>query len=104
MSVQTSDQYGPAPASTQASPGQAQPAARQPAAIPFVRASRRATIQDFSVSGQTLRTTMTQLGPFDIQSVGFLRFLEVFVTQTTAGNSANVAFQQEGPFNVLQNI
>lgn len=104
MTMVQSDQYGPSPASTAAAPGSAQPAAPQPQAIPFVRASRRGSQQDFAQTGLTLSTAQQQLGPFDIQTNGFLRYLELYVTQTASGNSATVAFTNDGPFNALQNV
>lgn len=104
MTMVQSDQYGPSPASTAASPGSQSPTPPQPQAIPFVRASRRASQQDFGQSAMTLTAAQQQLGPFDIQTNGFLRYLELYVAQTTAANAAAVAFAQDGPFNVLQNV
>ena len=99
-----SDQYGPAPASTASSPGSAQPSSAQQSAIPFVRASRKASQQDFAQPGLTLSAATQQIGPFDIQTNGFLRYLELYVSQTAAGNAATVAYAADAPFNVLQNI
>lgn len=105
MTMVQSDQYGPAPASTAASPGQQQPAPQQPQAIPFVRSARRASQQDFGQTGITLGAAQQQLGPFDIQTNGFLRYLELYVTcSVPSTNSATVAFTQDGPFNALQNV
>lgn len=104
MSVMQSDQYGPAPASTQSSPTSAQPSSNQPSAIPFVRAARKASQQDFAQTALTLSAATQQIGPFDIQTNGFLRYLELYVSQTTAANSATVAFAADAPFNVLQNV
>lgn len=102
--VAPSDQYGPAPASTAASPGSQRPAPSQPQAIPFVRAARRASQQDFGVTGVTLGANQQQIGPVDIQTNGFLRYLELYVSCTAAGNSATVAFNGDAPFNALQNV
>jgi hypothetical protein len=104
MSMTQTDQYGPAPASTASSPGSAAPAPQQAQAIPFVRASRRASQQDFAQSGLTLSASSQQIGPIDLQTNGFLRYLELYISQTTAGNAATVAFTQQGAFGVLQNV
>jgi hypothetical protein len=42
--------------------------------------------------------------PLSLPAAGFLRFLRVTVTGTTAGNAATVAFNNDGPFNALQQI
>lgn len=102
--VAPSDQYGPPPASSAASPSQQRPAPQQPQAIPFIRASKRASQQDFGVTGVTLGANQQQIGPVDIQTNGFLRYLELYVSQTTASNAATVAFTGDGPFNALQNV
>lgn len=104
MSMTQTDQYGPAPVSTASAPGSAQPGQQQAQAIPFVRASRRASQQDFAQSSMTLSASSQQVGPIDIQTNGFLRYLELYVAQTTAANAAAVAFAQAGPFSVLQNV
>ena len=103
MSVQ-SDQYGPAPVSQAASPGSASPTNQGPQQIPFVRASRRASQQDFSFSALLTAGNSPQIGPMDIQTNGFLRSLEIFVQATTAGNAAATAFQQDAPFVALTNM
>jgi hypothetical protein len=65
-----------------------------------------ASQQDFASS--TVMTAATQpLGPFDIQTNGFLRYLEMLVTGTAAGNSASAAFNTgtlDAPFNALQQL
>jgi hypothetical protein len=102
--IAASDQNGPAPASTAASPGAATAAPAQAQAIPFVRASRKASVQDFqSPSGTNLTTGQQQIGPFDIQSNGFLRGLELYVTATAATNVATVVFKGDAPFTALTN-
>jgi hypothetical protein len=105
MAAQASDQYGPSPAATYASPGSQMPAQQKAQAIPFVRASRRASQQDFAQT-LTMNTGQQQLGPFDIQTNGFLRFLELYTVCTTAGNSATTAFNtgtNDAPFIALTN-
>jgi hypothetical protein len=103
--VVQSDQYGPAPSSTASNPASATPSTQSPNQIPFVRASRRASQQDFAFTATLSAATTTQIGPMDIQTNGFLRRLELFVSAPIAsGNSATVAFQQDGPFVALQNV
>jgi hypothetical protein len=102
--VVQSDQYGPAPVSTNANAGSAAPSNQTPNQIPFVRASRKASQQDFAFSQALQAGATTQIGPMDIQTNGFLRRLELFVQATTSGNAATTAFQQDGPFVALQNV
>lgn len=104
MSVVQSDQYAPAPVSTAANPSSAQPASQAANQIPFVRASRKASQQDFAFAQALSAASTFQIGPMDIQTNGFLRKLELWVSALIAsGNAATVAFTQDGPFNVLQN-
>lgn len=102
--MSTSDQYGPAPVSTASNPSSASPAPQQSQQIPFVRASRRASQQDFSFSAQLSAGSSPQIGPMDIQTNGFLRSLELFVSATTAANAAATAFEQDAPFVALSNM
>lgn len=102
--VVQSDQFGPAPVSTSSNPSSAPPGGQGTNAIPFVRAARRASQQDFAFSALLSAATTTQIGPMDIQTNGFLRYLEVYVSAITSGNTAATAFQQDGPFNALQNV
>lgn len=99
----SSDQYGASPASTAASPGSQGAANAQASAIPFVRASRKASVQDFTQPNLTIGA-LQQLGPFDIQSNGFLRGLELYVTATASANAATVVYQQNAPFTALTNV
>lgn len=99
-----SDQYGPAPVSTTSNPSSAAPSNQATNQIPFVRAARKASQQDFAFSATLSAATTSQIGPMDIQTNGFLRRLELFVSAPTSGNSANTAFQQDGPFTALQNV
>lgn len=104
--VASSDQYGPAPVSTASNPSSAAPANAAPTQIPFVRASRKATQQDFTFGATQLATGASpQIGPMDIQTNGFLRSLDLFVSAPTTGQAtAGVSFQQDNPWSVLQNI
>lgn len=102
--VAQSDQYGASPASNASSPGSAGAAQAKQNAIPFVRASRKATVQDFGVTQALSASSTPQLGPFDVQANGFLRGLELYCAATASGNSATVVFAADGPFNAVQNI
>lgn len=103
--VAQSDQYGAQPAATTASPGSQSPAPAKTNAIPFVRASRKASVQDFAQSNIALTAGgTTQIGPFDIQANGFLRGLELYVTASDSGNTATVVYAQDAPFLALTNV
>lgn len=106
MSNVTSDQYAPAPVSTASNPASAPPGQQAAQQIPFTRGSRRASQQDFTYGPTALSASFSpQIGPIDIQTNGFLRKLELFVSAPIAsGNSAAVAYAGDGPFNVLQNV
>lgn len=71
---------------------------------PFVRASDQ-NLQNGNVDAQRTFTTGAQdLGVFDIPAYGYIRYLYLMVTMTTAANAAAVAFTEDAPWNVLQNI
>ena len=55
---------------------------------------------------QTLTTTGStqQLNVYEIPSTGFLEYVDVLVEGTTSGNSANVTFAANGPWNVIDTI
>ncbi len=55
---------------------------------------------------QTVTTTTStqQLTVYEIPSTGFLEYVDVLVEGTTSGNSANVTFAANGPFNVIDTI
>lgn len=102
--VVASDQFGPAPQSTAANPSSASPPQQTSQQIPFVRAARRASQQDFAYSAALSAASSPQIGPMDIQTNGFLRSLELYVSAITSGNAAATAFTQDGPFTALQNV
>ena len=87
----------PAPANLGRSPMSSQPAAA--AAIPFTRGSTLATMADQKLTLAAGSTTQIQL-----QTNAFLESLVLDFTMTTSGNSATVAFANDGPFNVIQQI
>jgi len=71
--------------------------------VPFTRASRQKTMSAFNVTS-TLAATPVVLAPIEVPPGGFLRFIEIEVTGTTSGNSAAVAFANDAPYNVLQQL
>ncbi len=69
------------------------------AAIPFTRGSTPATADD--ASGSVNFSSQLQI---QLQSNAFLRFLEIELTVTTAGNTAAVAFNADAPWNLIKQI
>lgn len=51
-----------------------------------------------------LNASTQDVSPHGIPPAGFLRYITVLIEGTTAGNSANVAFQPDAPFSVLDTI
>jgi len=95
------------PAPTLARPAAAQPAGQNAApvvSIPFTRASRKKSRLAFQTGPTTLNTTVQALPPQQLPAAGYLRQVRLTVTGTSAGNSATVAFQNDAPFNILQQI
>jgi len=78
---------------------------RMPASlVPFVRASDE-NLQSGNVDQtRTLTASQQDLGVFDVTAYGYIRWLYLHVTCTTASNAATVTFAEDGPYNVLQNI
>lgn len=74
------------------------------AVIPFTRASRRKSRLAAQVGPITLNAGQQALQPMQLPAAGFLRYIDLTITGTTAGNSAATAFQNDGPFNLLQQI
>lgn len=73
------------------------------AARPFVTGTR--TLESEVYTQTVTQTTGTQtLQPYEFQVDGYLSGALVRVTATTAGNSAATAFEEDGPFSVLQSV
>lgn len=72
--------------------------------IPFTRASHQRSRLAFQTGPTTLNTSVQALPPQQLPAAGFLRYINLTVTGTSAGNSAAVAFQPDAPFNILQQI
>lgn len=73
------------------------------AARPFVTGTR--TLESETYTQTVTQTTATQsLTPYEFQVDGYLSGALIRVTATTAGNSADTAFNADGPFIVLQSV
>lgn len=71
--------------------------------VPFTRAARKMS----RIIGQynlTAGPSVLPFTPLSLPAAGFLRFLRITVTGTTSGNAATVAFNNDGPFNALQQV
>jgi hypothetical protein len=53
---------------------------------------------------RTLNASTQDLPVLNVPPYGFLRHLYLIVTGTTAGNSANVTYDEDGPFNVIDSL
>lgn len=73
------------------------------AARPFVTGTR--TLESEVYNQTVTQSTSTQaLTPYEFQVDGYLSGALIRVTATAATNAATVAFQADGPFNVLQSV
>ncbi len=72
--------------------------------IPFVRASRKKSRLAGQFGPVTLTTGVQPLAPIQLPAAGYLRRIRLTITGTTSANAAAVAFNNDGPFNVLQQI
>lgn len=71
-------------------------------AIPFPIAARRKVSLGFtSASVNVAASANANVGPIEIPPTGFLRYLDLYVVGTAAGNSANVAYNADAPFNAI---
>lgn len=80
-------------------PANAQP--KSVPAIPFTRASRRKSALAFDTGNVQLGASTSQVAPIELPPAGFLKWVELDVAITSAGNSATVAFQPDAPFSVI---
>jgi hypothetical protein len=94
-----SDTMAQAPAGQGRGNGEAAPAMPRS----FIVGSRRNDKPDFD---QTITQTAAEqrLAAYQLSPSGYLRGLFLLVECTTAGNAAAVAYQEDGPFNVLSSI
>lgn len=72
--------------------------------IPFARASRKKTKQAFNLGPFTLSGAQQTLTPIQIPPGGFLEFVDILFTCTTASNAATVVFAADAPWNALAYI
>jgi len=88
----------------QSKPQGAAPAAPQ-AVIPFTRAAREKSFLAFDTGALTTSTSATtQVSPIQLPAAGFLKYIEIVVTATTAGNSVSVTYNADGPWNILNYV
>lgn len=81
------------------------PAQNAPKATsPFIRGTRKQSTLVTTLAGTALTTAQIPLAPIQIRPSGFLARIRLLVTGTTTGNAATVAFANDAPFNLLQNI
>lgn len=85
-----------------AAPTGAAPQAAAPA-IPFTRAARKRTL-GFAFPASSLTGATQPLASVQVPPAGYLRYLELNFVGTTAGNAAAVAFANDGPFSLIQQI
>lgn len=69
--------------------------------MPFRRSTKHHREGPFYQTTVTLGASSTVLPPIPVAAYGFARGIWVNVTCTTSGNSAGVAYTQDGPFNAL---
>jgi hypothetical protein len=93
------------PAQSAGNPAANTGSAKAPVAVvPFTRAARKKSMNVGVYGPVTLNTGVNAQPVIPVPAAGYLRWLEITVTGTTAGNAATVAFNADGPFNVLQQI
>lgn len=71
--------------------------------IPFAIAARRKYALGFTSNSVVMSAAgaNVNLGPIEIPPTGFLRFIDLVIQGTTAGNAATVAFAADAPFNAI---
>lgn len=73
--------------------------------VPFIRASDEHLEPGNLDVQRTLSASQQDLGTVDVPAYGYISHLYIFVEATGANNGlATVAFDEDGPWNVLQNI
>lgn len=80
--------------------GKAKADAKNAPVVPFTRASREKSKQAFRVTA-TFAAASQNLNPIQIPPGGFLKYVDMIVVNTTAGNAAAVTFAADGPWNAL---
>lgn len=95
----------PNQATAPASTNQTATAANVQPMIPFTRAARKKSRQIQQVGPIALQAgALAQINPVQVPAAGYLRKITLDVIGTTAANAATVAFANDAPFNVLQQI
>lgn len=89
---------------TQARPRpQAPNNAKSAAPIPFPIAARRKFSLGFTTNAVVMSAAgaNANLGPIEVPPTGFLRYIDLVLTGTTASNAATVVFAADAPFNAI---
>jgi hypothetical protein len=71
---------------------------------PFVFGAREKVEPAFPDVNATMTTAAQQLGPYPVAAGGFLRHILLLVTVTTAGNAATVAFKEDAPWSMFDEV
>lgn len=72
--------------------------------IPFTRASRKKSRLVLQTAGVLLNAGVQAVPALQVPAGGFLKRLKLTIVGTTAANAAAVAFNNDAPFNLLQQI
>lgn len=73
-------------------------------AVPFIRASAKHIEAPFYDTTFTIGATQQDIGVIEVPAYGYVRAILLLVTTSGFTSAAPSAFQEDGPFNVLQNI
>lgn len=94
-----------APPAAPARPGAPTQAQQQPIMrAPFIFGAREKVEPAAPDITVTQTTSAQQLGPYPIAAGGFMRSLLLLVTVTTAGNAATVAFKEDAPWSLFDEV
>lgn len=74
------------------------------AAIPFTRAAREKSALVFDTGAVQLGAAVVTPGPIQLPAAGFLKYVQIEVIGTTAGNAATVTFAADGPWNAISQV
>lgn len=86
-----------------ASPANRGAAGNRPA-VPFIRASAQHVEAPFYDQSFVLSASQQDLGVIEVPAYGYVRSIGVYITCVGVNGAAVVAFTEDGPFNVLQNV
>jgi hypothetical protein len=72
--------------------------------IRFTRASRKKSRLIGSYNPGSLTTNVVNQPTIQVPAAGYMRRIRLLITGTTSANAATVAFNADGPFNLLQQV